>query len=63
MIFICSAGKVKEVSCSKSITLDSDRVVGMNEDATVTTLKRPSDVSEEGIFRISGRLNGHIMLF
>ncbi|KAL1804776.1 hypothetical protein ACET3Z_027844 [Daucus carota] len=40
-------GKVKEVSCSKSITLDSDRVVGMNEDATVTTLKRPSDVSEE----------------
>ncbi|KAL8133045.1 hypothetical protein AgCh_008488 [Apium graveolens] len=42
-------GKVEEVSCSKSITLDADKGIGMNEDASVTTLKRRSDVSEEEV--------------
>lgn len=40
-------GTVEEVSCNKSVSLDADKVLSMNEDASATSLKRHSDVSEE----------------
>lgn len=47
---------MKEVLCNESISLDTDKVLGMNKDASGNTLKRRSDVSEEGVVEISGRL-------
>ncbi|XP_074341377.1 tRNA (guanine(37)-N(1))-methyltransferase 2-like isoform X2 [Apium graveolens] len=41
-------GAMEEVSCNKLISLDTDKVLGEGEDASVTSLKRRcSDVSEE----------------
>lgn len=47
---------MEEVSWNQSISLDADKVLGESKDASVTSLKRRSDVSEEGIVGISGRL-------
>lgn len=54
-LYTC-AGKVKEAPCNYSSSLDADKVLGMNEEASVTALKWRLKVSKEGIFIISGRL-------
>lgn len=53
--FICFTGKVKEVPCKNSISLDADKVLGMNEEADVPAFKRGSETSKEGIVTSSGR--------